>query len=434
MANIAPIAITTYAYQVGFGDCLLLEFEYPNEARFVLVDYGTTKLPPAASKTRMADIAADIKSKVGTNGLHAVIATHRHQDHISGFASDGNGSGTGDVIASLAPKLVVQPWTEDPDLPVNATGPAARGPNGGGRQFAQALMGMHRFSGEVLRFAQSKEGVRRLSQPAREQISFIGEDNLKNLSAVKNLTKMGNASKAEYLYFGAKTKLSTLLPGVTVHVLGPPTIDQHDNVRNQNPRNKDEYWHLAARALTDSSVPGRHQRLFPAAETVPGGKLPSYVRWLADRVRQAQEDELLALLRSMDDELNNTSLILLFEIGGKKLLFPGDAQWENWEYALSKDSVRTLLAGTNLYKVGHHGSLNATPKTMWNLLKNKGPAPKKGRLKTVLSTTPNKHGSEGNHSEVPRIKLLNVLKAQSDLHNTDDLRSDELYTETRVEV
>lgn len=434
MAASSPVAVTTYAYHVGFGDCLLLKFEYARDARFVLVDYGTTKLPPGASKTRMADIAKDIEAKVGTRGLAAVIATHRHQDHISGFATNAKATATGDVIASLAPKLVIQPWTEDPNLPVDSTGLAARGPNGGGQRFARALLGMHRFSGKVLRFVQSKEGKQRLGEAAREQLSFIGEDNLKNLSAVKNLMKMGKASKAEYLYFGAKTKLSTLLPGVKVHVLGPPTIDQHDSVRSQNPQNKDEYWHLAARALVDSSVPSRRRGLFPGAETLPGGKLPSYARWLAYRVRQAQEEELLAVLRSMDDELNNTSLILLFEIGGKKLLFPGDAQWENWEYALSKDSVRSLLAETNLYKVGHHGSLNATPKTMWNLLKNKGPASKKGRLETVLSTCPNKHGSERNNSEVPRIPLLKVLQEQSDLHNTDVLLPSELYAETRVEI
>ena len=435
MAKTAPVAVTTYAYQVGFGDCLLLKFEYASGNRFVLVDFGTTKLPPSAKKSRMSDIAQDIKAKVGKKGLHAVIATHRHQDHISGFATKAGGAGTGEVIASLVPKVVMQPWTEHPDLPRNATGHmAARGPNGGGHKFAQALMGMQRFSAEVVRFAQSKEG-KRLSAAAREQLSFIGEDNLSNLSAVRNLMKMGKNTKAEYLHFGAKTKLSRLLPGVKVHVLGPPTVDQHDNVRNQNPRNKDEYWHLAARALGRAAIPLGKKRLFPAAETLPGGKLPAYSRWLAYRVKLAQEEELLSLVRAMDDELNNTSLILLFEVGNKKFLFSGDAQWENWEYALSKAAVRNLLAGVNLYKVGHHGSLNATPKTMWNLLQNKGPTNKKGRLDTVLSTTvPNQHGSEGNKSEVPRKTLLKALQEQSHLHNTDELPADKLCTETRVVI
>ena len=433
MAKTAPVAVTTFAYQVGFGDCLLLKFEYASGDRFVLLDYGTTKLPPAAKKTRMADIAKDIQAKVGTKGLHAVIATHRHQDHVSGFATNASKTAPGDIIAKLKPRLVMQPWTEDPDLPVDATRLTAKGPNGGGQRFAQALMRMHQFSAEVVRFANSKEGKQRLSAAARDQLTFIGEDNLKNLSAVKNLMKMGKASKGEYLHFGKKTGLSRLLPGVKVHVLGPPTIAQHDNVRNQNPDNKDEYWHLAARALGRSGVPNR-RGLFPHAQTVSGGKLPAYARWLAYRVRQAQEEELLAVLRSMDDELNNTSLILLFEIGKKKLLFPGDAQWENWEFALSKADVRKLLSDTNLYKVGHHGSLNATPKTMWNLLKNKGPASKKGRLETVLSTLPGKHGRTKNDSEVPRDTLLTALREQSHLHNTDELASDALYTETRLVI
>jgi hypothetical protein len=433
MAASAPIAVTTYAYHVGFGDCLLLKFEYARSARFVLIDYGTTKLPDSAGKSRMADVAKDIKSKVGAQGLHALIATHRHQDHISGFSTNASGTGTGDVIASLTPKLVVQPWTEDPDLPTDATGAAARGPNGGGQRFARALIGMQRFSAEVVRFAHSKEGKQRLSEAARDQLAFIGEDNLTNLNAVKNLMKMGRSTKAEYLYFGARTRLSRLLPGVKVHVLGPPTIDQHANVRTQNPRNKDEYWHLAASRIGGSAL--QRRSLFPNAETLPGGRLPAYARWLAYRVRQAQEEELLQLLRSMDDELNNTSLILLFRIGDKKLLFPGDAQWENWEYALSKPSIRKLLADTSLYKVGHHGSLNATPKTMWNLLENRGAATRKGRLLTVLSTTvPNKHGSEKNNSEVPRGPLLTALRDQSHLHNTDELPPDKLYTETRVTI
>jgi hypothetical protein len=34
--------------------------------------------------------------------------------------------------------------------------------------------------------------------------------------------------------------------------------------------------------------------------------------------------------------MNDTSVILLFEIGTKRLLFRGDAQLETWSYALRK--------------------------------------------------------------------------------------------------
>jgi hypothetical protein len=38
--------------------------------------------------------------------------THRHRDHISGFSTDGEG--TGKIIAACQPDHVILPWTEDP--------------------------------------------------------------------------------------------------------------------------------------------------------------------------------------------------------------------------------------------------------------------------------------------------------------------------------
>ena len=64
----------------------------------------------------------------------------------------------------------------------------------------------------------------------------------------------------------------------------------------------------------------------------------------------------------MGDAMNNTSVILLMKAGTKKFLFPGDAQWENWAYALGKRLKS--LSDVDVYKVGHPGSLNATPKTL----------------------------------------------------------------------
>ncbi len=120
-----PTKVAIRTYQVGFGDCFLLSFQYNRAGeKHVLIDFGTTKLPPKAPKSRMMDIAADIRKRTGGN-LHAVVATHRHQDHISGFAT-AKGKGTGDVIKGLKPSYVVQPWTEDPNLAPDATGPGGK--------------------------------------------------------------------------------------------------------------------------------------------------------------------------------------------------------------------------------------------------------------------------------------------------------------------
>jgi beta-lactamase superfamily II metal-dependent hydrolase len=61
-----------------------------------------------------------------------------------------------------------------------------------------------------------------------------------------------------------------------------------------------------------------------------------------------------ALHQVWPSAMNNTSLVLLFEVGNTCLLFPGDAQWENWQYALGQKKYLKLLKRVNFYKVGHH--------------------------------------------------------------------------------
>ena len=92
----------------------------------MLIDYGSTGMPPKTPKTRMMEIAKDIKKRTGGK-LNAVVATHRHKDHISGFETKKNGTGTGDVIRALKPDLVVQPWTEDSEARHDGHGPGGRG-------------------------------------------------------------------------------------------------------------------------------------------------------------------------------------------------------------------------------------------------------------------------------------------------------------------
>jgi hypothetical protein len=73
----------------------------------------------------------------------------------------------------------------------------------------------------------------------------------------------------------------------------------------------------------------------------------------------------------LNKEVNNTSLVLAFKLpkSGKVLLFTGDAQrgnWLGWSDLEWQDSTgermtaRDLLGRTVFYKVGHHGSHNAT--------------------------------------------------------------------------
>jgi hypothetical protein len=423
---VSPTSITIRTYQVGFGDCHLLRFDYAQGARHILIDFGSTGLPENADKVQMKLIAEDIAQRCGGK-LEAVIATHRHADHVSGFATNAKGDAPGNVIRNLKPQVVIQPWTEDPNLATDSLGPADSADNVHIHAFAKNLQRMHDISREVVRLTQPG-AANALPKALAEQLNFLGEDNLKNKSAVDNLMTM--SKQQVYVHYGSDAGLSQILPGVKVRVLGPPTLRQSGAIRKMAASNPSEFWQLHLRRLSDTThLAKTGGNLFPDFPSSPGNKLRFSARWLANRMKSIPGEQTLQLVRILDEQMNNTSVILLFEVGKKKLLFPGDAQIENWAYALSKPETAALLADVDLYKVGHHGSRNATPRSMWKLFDKRGPKTKKSRMRSVLSTMPGKHGTEKSKTEVPRATLLTALDKETELHNTNDLADDQLFEE-----
>ena len=102
-----------------------------------------------------------------------------------------------------------------------------------------------------------------------------------------------------------------------------------------------------------------------------GKEIPTNAAWRRMTADDAADAGALAL--AMNNATNNASLVLAFELskGGKVLLFVGDAQagnWRSWsddefdDDGNSKVTGGDLLGRTVLYKVGHHGSHNATMK------------------------------------------------------------------------
>jgi hypothetical protein len=471
--SIKPSKLRIRAYQVGFGDCLLLTFYYSKQEkesdkqRHVLIDFGSTGLPKGTPSDQMGKVAADIKEQCGSK-LHVVVATHRHKDHISGFATKDNGDGPGDVIASLLPDVIIRPWTEvpeaeDPKL-VPAKGAKSKksiSSDAGVSEIKslsalhqESLQSMHEISEAMLTEVQyltdRNKFAQGLSLESADQIEFLANDNgLPNRSAVENLARMGKAhkgAKCHYVHHGYPLNLSKLLPGVKVHVLGPPTLEQHAEIVKERATDKGEFWMLQAAAQGFwglQAATGDLVREFTAGKgsLFPDAKVyrkfyPSHDRWFIRQLRAMRGSQMLSLVRILDKAMNNTSVILLFEVGGKKLLFPGDAQIENWEYALKRDDKGdlALLKGVDVYKVGHHGSRNATPKTLWENFERKSNSEGAARrLKTVVSTMPGKHGSKKNHSEVPRRTLVEALSSLSEYHTTETAADrGELYTDIEI--
>ncbi|HEX8495436.1 MAG TPA: hypothetical protein VF658_21675 [Pyrinomonadaceae bacterium] len=470
--TLKPSKLRIRAYQVGFGDCFLLTFFYPqakkqtDKERHVLMDFGSTGMTKGVSSSeQMMKVAEDIREQCNKKSrkLHIVVATHRHKDHISGFAT-ADGEGTGDIIAALGPDVVIQPWTEEAE----AQDPILKDKGKKGATAAKQLVegqadsatakslnalhlaslhDMHQISesmkAEVKHLRDKSKFRQQLDKSVTEQIEFLANDNdLPNRSAVINLAKMG--SKNHYVKHGYPLNLLRQLPGVKVHVLGPPDLEQHAKILKQRATDEDEFWMLQAaaqqfwglQAATGGLIQdfaANESRLFPDAKVFRNS--PSHDRWFIRQLRAMRGKQMLGLVRILDKAMNNTSLILLFEVGNKKLLFPGDAQIENWEYALKRDKKADLplLKGVNLYKVGHHGSRNATPKTLWDNFEHKGEDGKAQRLKTVVSTMRGKHGHEESHTEVPRETLVEALSEESDYHTTEEAAErHELYIDLEI--
>lgn len=434
----SPTAVSILAFQVGFGDALLLRFHYGAKERHVLVDFGSFPKASWLKDGGMRRVAEAIKAECGGK-LEGVVATHRHADHISGFTRDDDDPG--EVIASCEPDVVVQPWTEDPDARRDAKKPTAafmsafRGDDAQrARAFSRGLSFVESLDALRALMPVIEDEVQRLrgfgNVEMADQLSFFGQNGLSNRSAVENLMEMGRRSEARYVFHGSPSGLDELLPGVKVTVLGPPTLEQTSTIKRYATSSPDQYWLTLTRAalqLREGGAP-----LFPGEQAVSHEQAPSYARWLISRLRSLRGNQLLEIVRSLDGVMNNTSVILVIEVGGRKLLFPGDAQLENWAYALEQPGADALLRDVDFYKVGHHGSLNATPRTaLWENFTRRGQG-----LKSVVSTLPNVHGGKGGKpTEVPRRPLIDALEAEAELVTTETLehRAGE-FAEVRIEV
>jgi glyoxylase-like metal-dependent hydrolase (beta-lactamase superfamily II) len=93
-------------YQAGFGDCFLLSFRDEHETKHILIDCGSI----TEGKTQVSKVVSSVISASTEAGqpprLELVVGTHRHRDHVGGFADP--------AWAKVEVGEVWMPWTEDP--------------------------------------------------------------------------------------------------------------------------------------------------------------------------------------------------------------------------------------------------------------------------------------------------------------------------------
>lgn len=335
--------VTVRMYDVGFGDCFFVKVDLDGVVRKILFDCGSIKAGSRPIDDVVVDVIESAKDADQTSRIDVVVATHRHKDHVSGFANP--------LWKTVEVKEVWMPWTENPD------DPEARKIRDSQSKLAAALTSN----------IEKRKSVRASANPTQEDpkltaIADLAANALSNEAAMQTLHEgfAGNPVRRFFPTGGPKDDMfeSPSLRSVLVHVLGPSR--DKSVIRDMDPPAGQSYIQLYDGS---DSVPGTPE---PFREDWWMDADPPEVSYLFSKADRDKVDSIGAgfdfdVAASLDKAVNGTSLMLMLRIRNQWLLFPGDAQWGTWQGALENPQWKDLLMKTTFYKIGHHGSHNATP-------------------------------------------------------------------------
>ncbi len=362
-------------YRVGFGDCFLVSVPTKSGHDHILVDCGVHFRGDIKVMAKVIDHIGEVTDWK----LAVVVASHAHQDHISGFA-----------VRTRWEKFDVGevwlPWLEDPkDRAAKKL-----------RQKRLALAESLRHHFAAAPPADSRYTDMIINATGRSldgKAAGLGP----NDQAMDLLTS-GFDGKATVRYLGAGEELRNAggTKGLTARILAPSHDESY--LSRMDPPKSQRFLRLdAAGAVVTESIepfdPERWQMKDAPKDFIQltDGDLEELTTALTNPVD--------AFALALDKVLNNTSLVVAFRWKNELLLFPGDAQWGNWQSWIEND--KDILRNVTFYKVAHHGSHNATPKSALEGMPDKG-------FVAMASTQSTPWPS------IPAPKLVEKLKIRTD--------------------
>jgi len=439
-------------YRVGFGDFFLITIPTSSGDQYILIDCGVFK-----GTSGTGDIGSIVEAVEDmfqtTNGhLALVIMTHRHADHIAGFSKAERFK---DFTASMVWMPYWEQFNEGKDKGKTKSKAKAMAMSQDEDEDENSahnlLLDIHELAATLaLQFGsrEDPDGKEALAQLGNATgIDFNAAANGKKraggnalaLDILKN--HLGsNGENVRYYAAGDEPELPDELDGLKATILGPPPEKARAFLALMDLK-KGVGQYLDS--MTESDDGPKAIQPFPNEWNADGNKdypkndlrnFPIDYEQVIQRVDHSQPDMLVAAASKIENFLNNQSLVVLFEFDGKKLLFAGDAQGGNWEYWLFKteeplkdptqagdviEASKELLQTIDFYKVGHHGSTNATPIQAVETAIDR-PKSSKGFI-SMCSTEDGVYGNPDKGTEVPRVPLMKALEDGSWLVRSDSI-------------
>lgn len=359
------------SYNVGCGDCTYVRIPDGDDHFHMLIDCGSKESAKTGIMARvikhLEDNMLPPAEEAGKRRLDLLVVTHRHDDHIKGFDPK--------FFKKIAIKHI---WIT-----------AAMDKS---HEQAKKSMALHSFASRAMQ--ELAESGAALSPELNDLVALYGISNKGATTALTKTLPKKNRIKPTYVYAGKTSDdYGISIKDTKIFVLGPE-------------RNIDGYY-LGKEADENLRGMQKASRYFrrrskPIKDVAPTNISGSDFRALQSRLLSN------ALAFAVDDSeiQNNVSTVLLIKWGKRRLLFVGDAQWEDAYREGKKNSSwnvmwhkrkNQLSKPVDFLKVGHHGSHNATPwnrhananhevNKIFNAILPRPKAGKKSKAKCVVST------------------------------------------------